>query len=836
MAQLLVLTANGKAYILTNERPANQTNTRPVELEHAAGGRPIEGQWLMTSGTTPRIFLDVSDSELTRLEQGMRPRSRWTLTHTAAEGESGKGPQQRENLVVDQVAPMSGEQLTIHGQEAPISTVNDSSDSDSDLTELESMADLMEDLAYEESAQTQSMAMDVDPPVQSIYPDKLGIVVQTSFNVAHFGKEETYAAPHDDFDPDFPPPQGDPPTDEITQHNNKIFDQQLDRQKNEIKAGRKDMKIDAILAALQGAADKGHPIDIASFHEVNDIEEFVKQLQGRGADFGLDIKDGGFDGSSNTNAGGYVIAHGPLLMTGGEKAAQRERYPVIFNADKFQVDRVRYIPTLVAAKEPTTPPPERGVLQEVPPDKVVHTGKGLSRPLVVYTFKSKQKPGAPPLHVAVVHTKPFKGQMKFPGKDRRKVFDQVDKAYQMAQKDAQQSGALWTFVGDHYLANADLARADRGGKNKVSVGDAVRAMGLQSIDPVADTNTTEKIDKYLFTTYQPKDEEDEEQEAEDEEQEEQGDEGKKKKNDGPVHIAVRQGLESDTWLRSGREKENLREGWDEESSDDEMFLDEESSDEESSDEEDSDEESSAELPPAYLDRDSAQIADKGVITGNLVGSGGIVTLDLRPSRSAPDAPTGPLTADELAQIAAGEFLASDSDLSALARTVLVSDHAMFVMITSDDANDENAVASMFQHPAQIHTSLAEAYPEYYTGGWDKPYTSKDARDPEREAEDAALDAEHGQEIATQMAAMYTMPAQGNASAGSSSSGARAEKRKRSSVEGDEGARPSSSAPHGFTHPSANAGGNQITLAFRSGPSNASGSHKRHNSVARKKKR
>lgn len=608
MAQISVITSESHLFTFTDDLADGRRTGRHLEFTLDQPPVRIQGERVVVHGQ-PRILVD--SSAFRQIQEHMVQNSDWTVSTTAA-GASGRAPAP-QNMRVAAVQH--------HGGEGNPPTT-------------EALVKRVKDLAIAEANAVKAGGEPAPTSASTAFTETLGVVVQTSFNVSHFGKEVRVQPEDSRFDPDLLPPEGggaDP-----------IFIQNWRKYDKRTNEDRKDMKVDSILATLEGSArENGRPIDIASFHEVNNIEEFRSRLQGRSGRFGIDIKDGGFDGSGADT--GYVLAHGPHLKTGGARG-QNEYYPLLFDADKFKIDKVSYI---------LTHGDGRGDPIQVPTAQTIMTGTGDSRPLVVYTLKSKEKPGAPPLNVAVVHTKPEGGgKVKEKGgadqiKNRRKIYEQVRLAYEKAKNNADSTGELWTFIGDHYLADDDVVAAGRGRAAHTTFKDAVTDMGLKTVEPVnANTNTNEKIDTSFNKAKYNK----------------SAKEWEIKRNHPDYNIV---GSEQNEQLKEKKGEED-RSG------------------------------------ASFLDRSKTQVADKAVITSNLVvDHGGIVYLDVPGDvRHDPDDPNGPPTfAEHLAGLGAGKFIDDDADHSRFVRTLLVSDHAMFVLVTSDDPADEQSVHGLFQSDA-----------------------------------------------------------------------------------------------------------------------------------------
>lgn len=346
-----------------------------------------------------------------------------------------------------------------------------------------------------------------DPPVESTVIETvprapLGTVVQTTFNMHQLGARATsdrlarLLEAAEEFDPGFFPS-------DLSPEEREAYFQARKADAALRKEGSKDAKIDVVLSAIKGAELNAHPIDVASFHEVSNADTFANGLVQNAGKYGLQIGKNDDPGSpASEGATQYTLATGPLMETGGESGAQKEYYPILFRKDRFELQQVRYFVTHEDGSAP---------LLEVPANQTIQTPKGKSRPLIVYTLKSKTEPGAPPLHVVVVHTKPNASHRvsarsedestdpengpdeKQKVKARYKIYNQVKNAYKHAKEDAETTGARWTFIGDHYLANNEHAEPGKTFER------AVEELGLASFDPIPKTNTHEKMDTDLST-------------------------------------------------------------------------------------------------------------------------------------------------------------------------------------------------------------------------------------------------------------------------------------------------------------------------------------------------
>lgn len=337
--------------------------------------------------------------------------------------------------------------------------------------------------------------------IETVPRATLGTVVQTTFNMHQLGARMSgtklggLLASEVDFDPDFLPS-------DLSSEEREAYFRARKADAELRKEGAKDAKIDVVLSAIKGAELNSHPIDVASFHEVSNADTFADGLVQNAGKYGLQIdKHGEPVGAAREGITQYTLVTGPLLETGGEGGAQKEHYPILFRTDRFDLTQTRYFITHETGSAP---------LKQVPANRKIETAKGKSRPLVVYTLQSRTDPGAPPLHVVVVHTKPNASHRvtdssgddatgegppatKMTVKARYKIFDQVKHAYRHAAEDAESTGARWTFIGDHYLANNEHAYKD------TTFQDAVTKLGLTSFDPIPKTNTHEKMDTELST-------------------------------------------------------------------------------------------------------------------------------------------------------------------------------------------------------------------------------------------------------------------------------------------------------------------------------------------------
>lgn len=520
MSRIDVTGAEGEAWVFTDDPVPLLGNPVHVEVNiQPVGEDPSTVQGVYRYDGGPRV-VHMDEDALQHLREtlpaGRKNGLRLRVTEVAEDDERGKEVAESATIDVDDVQVYDtppprpfldyGQWNDGSGDEdgnAPIFDMDVESEGDEGEAEGEGDTGILTDgeieqvlPAFQELAQdslwTQSSpGPGVQQTLQIPPQPKLGTVVQASFNMNHLGEPTTIPDVHMDWVGSFD--QGYFPPNPTSAEQQGYFDKA--KKAGEMEGeGKKEAKIAAVLSALRGAEKNGHPIDIASFHEVNDMLAFATGLLENAASYGVTIVDGDDPASENATTG-YVLHRGPWMRTGNQEAnrVQNENYPILVRADKFALEKVQQIPTYGD---------DRGKPSAVPPrGKAIGTPAGKPRPLILYTLKSKEpgKEGAPPLKVAVVHTKPG-GSSKQKGKDdivvkqRRDIWQQVKEAYKRAAQDAKDTGALWTFIGDHYLANNEIVN-----KKKDTFQEKVSGYGLTPFDPAANTNTTEKVQTDLGT-------------------------------------------------------------------------------------------------------------------------------------------------------------------------------------------------------------------------------------------------------------------------------------------------------------------------------------------------
>ncbi|APR76787.1 Hypothetical protein A7982_02134 [Minicystis rosea] len=532
----------------------------------------------------------------------------------------------------------------------------------------------------------------------------IGMVTQASLNMHQFGALQPVAALEEGMDED-----SWLGTSEWEQRAS-----EMEKIAKLRKAGKKDAKVDATVMAMAGAARHGHPLDFVTFHEVSNGPTFARMLEesAERLNLGIDIDRGQKSVLEEAHADKCSVVQrcnrAPKRTPKKEvekKAAaekesvQHERYPIAFDKDLFQLETIEWIPTYGD---------ERGVPQPLP-DGPIRIGRGKSRPVIVYTMKSKTVPDAPPMKVAVVHTKPIGTTKTVDGKNRTQIYEQLSDAYAYAKEDAESQGSRWTFVGDHYLADRDLVGK---GRERRSFKHAVETMGLTPVAQGANTNTMEQIDrdfpirkveKAIHTNRKDRD------------AFERGVEKHTKDGDLDAWMKKQTGAgkapKNDTTEKKiERKRKNLRErGVELGDSRKELVTDAQSP--------------GGRLRPrarlrkqdvTHLDRKQAQVADRAVVTSNLVvARSGIVSLrpaplqrdvsaldaDQRQKLQArledPDLSKLAKSDEEYALRDAGKFLSEDASNQELAWTSLFSDHAMMVLVTSDSPGDDANAGALF---------------------------------------------------------------------------------------------------------------------------------------------